>query len=75
MSNEMFVPVGTIIIKENKQLKVVEQFENLPRCTGCYFSDTNRERLGLSKFSCHVLKLPCTASCRQDNKHIIFKEV
>lgn len=75
MSNEIFVPVGTIIIRENKQLKVVEQFENLPLCKGCYFSDTNRERLGLSKFSCRDLKFSCTASCRQDNKHVIFKEI
>lgn len=68
--------VGTIVpwpTETGEQLIVEEVKGNKPLCTHCYFTDTERHKRGLAKFSCYTHNMACTPYHRKDKKHVIFK--
>ena len=68
-----FAPIGSIIKYDNTTLRVIST--PLPMCTGCFFSDAERKKKGLAKFSCYMHKYACTAHVRKDKSHVIFMKV
>lgn len=69
-----YVPIGFVTNYDGIKLKVVETPYNKAECTGCYFSDWERHKRGLAKFSCYAHKMLCTSHLRKDKKHVIFIE-
>ena len=74
-------PIGQVVpwVTETGEKLVVEEAKevrgNKYVCTGCYFSDHQREKRGLAKFSCYVHQMACTPANRKDKKIIIFKPI
>ena len=70
-----YIPIGQTVDYDGTMLMVVATPYNNAVCTGCFFSDWEREKIGRSKFSCYIHRMSCTAHTREDRKHVIFKEV
>ena len=59
------IPIGTVVIHEDKKLKIVESDDS--SCRKCYFSGI---------FCCPgVNYVVCTANDRRDRKEVHFEEV
>ena len=73
-----FYPVGTIVpwpTETGEKLMVMESQDNKPICTGCFFTDLQRRKRGLGKFSCYMHQMACTPANRKDKKHVKFVAV
>ena len=70
-----YYPVGTVFSYDGVRLKVKAIAYNNAVCTGCYFSDWERRKMGLSKFSCCIHSIACTAHLRKDKRHVVFIQV
>ena len=73
-----YYPIGTTVpwpTETGEKLVVEEAKGNKAVCTGCYFTDWQRRKRGLAKFSCYVHQMACTPPNRRDGKHVIFKPI
>lgn len=68
-----YYPIGTKLRYDKTTLIVVAQKDNMPSCTGCFFSDFVQEKRH-KKIACYTHGMACTAHTRKDKKHVIFSE-
>lgn len=67
-----YVKVGEKVDYEGTTLLVAISKGDTPTCSGCFFSDRYRGRVGLARISCCVHGLACTARNRKDKHHVVF---
>lgn len=67
--------IGVKLKYEDNILLVQEVKNNLPSCTGCFFSNWYRHKNTLPTFNCCLLKLACTKAERVDKKHVVFIKI
>jgi hypothetical protein len=67
-----YVKVGEKVDYNGTILLVAISKDDKPICSGCFFSDRYRGRVGLARISCCVHGLACTARNRKDKHHVVF---
>ena len=75
MAKRIFVPAGRTFRYDGVVLRAEPTPYNNAVCTGCWFSDWEREKRGQAKTSCYIHGYCCTAHNRRDGRHVIFRKV
>lgn len=70
----VYTAIGGIILYKAVRLRVVPTMGNAPDCLGCYFSDGECNKRGVSHIPCFTHGHMCTRSLRKDKQHVIFIE-
>lgn len=69
-----YYPIGTVVIYDNRLLRLTEQEGNEPSCAGCYFNNTQYRKYNNGKtIACITHGMACTKHVRRDKKHVYFK--
>jgi len=70
-----YTEIGGMITYEGVKLKVVPSIFDRAECSGCYFSDYERDKRHLPRLSCCTHGNMCTKHSRKDGRHVVFVEV
>jgi len=71
--NKRFIKINTIFSFGGEKLIVVGTNNNEPSCSQCVFSDWERRKKKLGRYSCYLHRLDCSAFSRKDKHHVVFK--
>ena len=72
--NKKDLPINTIFSFQGERLIVIGTNNNEPSCAQCVFSDWERKKKKLGKYSCYLHRLDCSAFSRKDKHHVVFKQ-
>ena len=72
MQKYKYLPIGREFEYEGVKLVVVASLNNRAVCSNCFFSDIERDLMGVPRVSCCTHGFLCTKHTRRDNKHVVF---